>query len=169
MERKDFNAIFGLKSTFSHHLIHTLFLQLIIQTHQREEEKCLSESILVICMFDMLKKLVVSGNEEYVLFEIKSEMVKRLTHSFEMKQLSQIKDIVCQFTELSDLKQSLDTLIHTKKELAVNWPVVEGAVKVHTPIPETGTIMNQYHKHFLLINIKRFIYFNNYRIRIIFM
>ena len=151
IDRQDLKKMFGLKSVISCSLVQTLLLQLIIKTHQRDEEQCISGSTLVICMFDILKTVLCSGKGEDVILEINNEMGKRLSERFEIKQISKIKDIVYQLANPSVLLQLLEALACKQNTPLVNWPTI------YIFITETGTVASCKALTFKTISFKVFI------------
>ena len=132
IDKIELKAIFGLRPSQLRQIIPILLLQLIIKTHKREEEKLFSEHILVMCLFDMLKKVVESGEGRDVVFEIKNEMAKRHSARFEIKQISKIREIAYQLSDPYLLNQVLETLTCQQAIPLVNWP------KLSTVISATG-------------------------------
>ena len=140
-ERTYFKEIFGLKSVFLPDIMQSCIMQLIIKTSQRKEENDLNQPALLLCLFEMLKTVVVSGGkEDDIAIELKNEMVKRLSYRYEIKQISQIKETVHKLANPATLNQFLAHLTCTANVSTVNWPVVEGAVKVHTSMVDTGAV-----------------------------
>ena len=135
-----FKTMYGLKSVISQDILYVFALQLVINSYKRVKEANLTGPTLVLCLFDMLKTIVNSGKGDEIVIEVKNEMAKRLAYKFHIRHVSQIKETVRKLADPCALKKLLAILTCTNHVPAVNWPVVEGGIKVHSLMKNAGTL-----------------------------
>ena len=83
---------YGVKPAFPSHLLQVLIIQLIVRTYGREtDQDILSGEALIFCLFDILMKIVDSGNGRDVWFEAEKEMENRTSCGFEMRNIFQLR------------------------------------------------------------------------------
>ena len=131
LDEHEYTKMFGLKPAISHNLIQRLLLSLAVNIHKREEENSLSGNLLVMCLFDILKKIIDSEKGEDVLLEVDNKMGEGLLHTFEISHISQIRKLVHRLANPESLRQLLEKLIYKENVPLVNWPPVDGAVKIY--------------------------------------
>ena len=103
----------------------------MVQTHQRKlDQDILSGEALIYCLFDILKRIVDSGNGRDVWFEAKKEMENRTSCGFEIRNVFQLRKMVQNFANQKELKMLVDNLITRGTVPLVNWPLVEGAIQI---------------------------------------
>ena len=150
MDEPDHKNMFGLKPSISCHLLQRLLLNLIISIHKREEEKSLSGNLLIMCLFDILKKIIDSEKGEDVLLATNNEMANGLSHVFEIRHVSQIRKLVHRLADPESLRQLLEKLIYKENVPHVNWPSVDDAIKVYECLVSDAGIVIFCHFHFVI-------------------
>ena len=120
-----------MKPALPSHLLQILLIQLVVRTHgHKEDQEILSGDALIFCLFDILNKIIDSGNGNHVMFDAKKEMENRTSCGFEIKNIFQLRTIVRKLANRKELKKLVDNLMNCDNIRLVNWPMIEGAIQV---------------------------------------
>ena len=125
--------MYGLKPAIASHILQVILLQLLSSSVGRPELEELQGSRLLLCLFEILKRILASGlSNEFVFIELKKVMEARSVAGFSFANIKKLHERI---EEFANPKKLLEFLKNFEDEPPLlNYPIGELVLVVNAEI-----------------------------------